>query len=92
VLELDYPVETPVPAGSEIIVRRDLQGQVTLDRKFPEEVGFILGHVDDGAYLVGLLKGTEVILVEEEMFMVSIRRYHGPTRAAPLPDDDDDEF
>jgi hypothetical protein len=92
VLELDYPIETPVPVGSEIIIRRDLLGKVTLDRKYSEEVGFVFGHTDDGAYLVGLLKGSEVILVEEEMFMVSIRRYQGPTRAAPLPDDEEDEF
>ena len=91
-MELDYPVETPVPVGSEIIVRRDFLGKVTLDRKYPEEVGFIFGHTDDGAYVVGMLQGTEVILVDEEMFMVSIRRYQGPTRAAPLPEDDEDEF
>ncbi len=90
-LELDYPVEKPAPAGSEIIVRRGLQGQVTMERKYPEEVGFIFGHMDDGSYLVGLLKGTGVILVEEEMFMESIQRYQGPTRAAPLPEDHEEE-
>jgi hypothetical protein len=90
---LDLPVADVLPVGTEVIIRRLQNGAISeafKNMKRAPEIGFIFGRADSGEYVVGLMKSKEVLLVPEGYFSVSIRRYSGPTRRAPMLEVTDD--